>query len=82
VKTLLGTTTFKVVQIPNLSIAGLTCLVFDSLLRSGYKSKKIPIEKTYKIASEDAGQLARIAASYPLGSVLERRGEKIIRRQW
>ena len=69
-----STTTIQVVERPDLTVADLTTVILTSLTSSGWvKEGEV---KGVVWARKDALELARVAASFPVGTVLEKRGRK------
>jgi len=69
-----ATTTFKVVEMPSLTLEGLAEKIHDSLKTGGWSADDEPGRR--KWAAEDASELARMADFFTVGAVLEKRGKK------
>ena len=78
VETLSSTTTFKVVE-RNITDAKLIELVRESYRHSGWLLLFSEEEGQYQIET-DVAELKRLADSFPIGAILEKRGERIRQR--
>ncbi len=69
-----ATTTFKVVEMPDLTLEGLAEKVHDSLKAGGWSADDEPGRRSW--AADDARELARLAGFFEVGTVVEKRGKK------
>jgi hypothetical protein len=72
-----ATTTFRVVEL-DATVQMLAQKLAEGLVEAGWYPT---IEKAMPVAVDDARELARLAAVFPVGSVLEKRGDKVQVRQ-
>jgi hypothetical protein len=70
----MATTTMKVVELP-LTLADVTKAVTGSLISGGWMKDENDIE--YFNPRKDAEELARIAATFEVGDIVEKRGNKL-----
>ena len=73
-----ATTTFRVVEREELSPGGLVSLLAAGLVSGHFYETR---EKARPAAEEDASRLAALAAAYPEGAILERRGDRFLERR-
>lgn len=74
-----ATTTFMVVERPDLDLEGLITAVHQSLIAGGWTTAGDPEGLAW--AKDDAKQLADLATYFPLGSILEKRGKNLQTRK-
>lgn len=72
-----ATTTVRVIERPDLTIAKLAEAKAASLIAGGWGE----IPDVDKLALAEAHEIARIAKFYPVGAVLERRGDEFVLRE-
>ena len=76
-----GTTTVKVIERADLNAAGYQELITDALQSSGYVTEALLSDPEVKEwVRGEASSLTRMAAAFPVGTVLERRGRFLWRR--
>ena len=68
-----ATTTFKVVDWSDYSIVLLSDRIYDSMTKAGWSPR-------YHNTNAQAIEIERIASQFPVGTVLERRGDEIVER--
>jgi len=71
-----GTTTAKVIERDDLTVGKLSTLLFDSLIATGAGEVASDRELRHD-AEQDAQEMARLAAFFNVGDVIEKRGQKI-----
>ena len=74
-----ATTTFEVVERPELDLETLFELVLDSVVAGGWGSPDDP--ELVAIVRSEVADLCRVAASFPAGTVLGRSGDHVYVRQ-
>jgi hypothetical protein len=75
-ESLRATTTAIVVDRPDLTAESLASVVATSLTKSGY-ADILSADDLQKRARQDAAELLRIAAAFPLAAIVEKRGDKV-----
>lgn len=73
VETLASTTTMKVADVP-IDVHGLADAIYDALEAGGFAAAGFE-DMAWQAAEADAQELARIAANFSIGTVVERRGD-------
>ncbi len=74
---LLATTTFRVVEREDLTLTGLTRILAASLVSAGWYET---LEAATGTARQGVADIVQVALGYPVGSVLERRGDRFAAR--
>ena len=69
-----ATTTFKGVEMPDLTLEALADKIHDSLKAGGWSANDEPGRRSW--AADDARELARLAGFFTVGAVIEKRGKK------
>jgi len=69
-----ATTTFEVTYIPNFGPKALAKYVLESMESGGWL-KFLDPDEAQEIAEQDAAELLRMASKFPVGAVVEKRGD-------